>query len=62
MKGLRVQGHTNGTRGHILEAFDYVRKGLVQCRVEVLPLNQINAALDRLQTGQAAGRLVVDLK
>ena len=61
IKGLRVLGHASGTREDILDAFEYVCKQLVQCNVKVLPLEQVNAAMDRLHSGQAVGRLVLDL-
>ena len=59
-KQLDVMGSTMGTREDFLGAYELVRTGKVRVHVDsVLPLSEIRAAHERLETGQQIGKMVL---
>lgn len=61
-KDLTVRSSETGTIGDIEEALSLTARGIVKSRVEMVSLSNLNEAMDRLKTGSAAGKLVVDLR
>ncbi|KAH8812918.1 chaperonin 10-like protein [Xylogone sp. PMI_703] len=61
-KHLTVKSNQTGTKEDIIEALKLSVSGQVKCNVEVMKLEQLNEALDRLKGGKVMGKLVVDLK
>ncbi len=61
-KDLTIRSHETGTKKDIEDALQYSASGLIRCRIEVLKLNDLNKALDRLKGGQVQGKLVLDLR
>jgi zinc-binding alcohol dehydrogenase/oxidoreductase len=61
-KQLDVLGSTMGTRDDFLGAYDLVRTGKARVHVDsVLPLAEIRAAHERLETGQQIGKMVLSM-
>jgi NADPH:quinone reductase-like Zn-dependent oxidoreductase len=61
-KQLDVLGSTMGTRGDFLGAYDLVRTGRARVHIDsVLPLSEIRAAHERLETGQQIGKMVLSM-
>ena len=48
-----------GSRSDVTTVLDHARRGNVECHVEVLPLDDADAALQRLRAGAVTGRLVL---
>ncbi|KAF9886564.1 hypothetical protein FE257_011336 [Aspergillus nanangensis] len=59
-KKLSVKGTLVGSRKDTAAALDFARRGLLKQICEVYPLHRLPKAVDRLRTGQVAGRIVVD--
>jgi propanol-preferring alcohol dehydrogenase len=60
LDNIRILGSRNATPAGARAALDAVASGAVIPRIaDVMPLDQINVALERLAAGHAAGRLVV---
>ena len=60
-KDLTVRSNETGTKADIEEALRISASGKVTCEIEVMRLKDLNIALDRLETGQVVGKLVLDL-
>jgi zinc-binding alcohol dehydrogenase/oxidoreductase len=61
-KQLDVLGSTMGTREDFLGAYELVRTGQARVHVDsVLPLSEIRAAHERLETGQQIGKMVLSM-
>jgi propanol-preferring alcohol dehydrogenase len=58
--GHRVQGSSVGSRQELRDLLDFARSGSLAIDVEAVPLEGVDAALDRLDAGQVTGRLCVD--
>jgi propanol-preferring alcohol dehydrogenase len=49
-----------GTMAHTERALDYAKRGLLKQICEVYPIDRLPEAVAKLQSGQVAGRMVVD--
>ncbi len=58
--GHRVFGSSVGTRQDLRDFLDFAVKNKLDADVEVIPLSQVDTALDRLQAGSVTGRLCID--
>lgn len=58
--GHQVQGSSVGSRQELRDLLDFARAGTLSIDVETVPLDGVNAALDRLEAGTVAGRLCID--
>ena len=62
-KQLDVLGSTMGTREDFLGAYELVRTGKARVHIDsVLPLAEIRAAHERLETGQQIGKMVLSMQ
>lgn len=61
-KALTVYSNQTGTKDDMQEALKMTVDGKVKCRVEVMKLENLNLALDRVKGGRVLGKLVVDLR
>ncbi|KAH8892185.1 GroES-like protein [Thozetella sp. PMI_491] len=60
-KDLTIHSHETGTQRDIEEALQICSLGKVSCSVDLLPLSDLNSALDKIKRGDILGRLVLDL-
>ena len=60
--GHRVFGSSVGTRQELREFLEFAGRRPRRVDVERLPFSDINAALDRLKSGDVAGRLCIDFR
>ena len=60
-KGLIIRSNQTGTKANYEQALRLSVSGKVKCVVEVLKLDDLNLALDRLKRGEVLGKLVVEL-
>ncbi|KAK5446755.1 hypothetical protein LTS15_009688 [Exophiala xenobiotica] len=58
MKGLKLVAQSNGTKKDIEDAIALAKKGIVP-QVQIVPLESLDEALDRLKLGQVVGRQAV---
>jgi propanol-preferring alcohol dehydrogenase len=59
---ITLVGVRPGTREEAVEVLDALARGTVRPAVmDAVPLDDVNAALDRLRAGEAVGRMVVDV-
>jgi propanol-preferring alcohol dehydrogenase len=59
---ITIVGVRPGTREEAIEVLEAVARGTVRPAVmDSLPLEQVNTALDRLRSGEAVGRMVIDV-
>ena len=58
--GHRVFGSSVGTRQELQEFLAFARRHPRRVDVERIPLRDVNTALDRLKTGDVAGRICID--
>ena len=61
VKAVTVRGSIVGTRADIREAFEYAADGSVAAKVEVRPLEDVNAVFARMKQGRIQGRIVLGL-
>lgn len=61
LKGLTIRGSIVGTRQDLTEALDFASAGMVSPHFTWDKLDNINAILDRLRTGDVTGRIVLDM-
>lgn len=61
LKGLTIRGSIVGTRQDLTEALDFASAGMVSPHFTWDRLDNINAILDRLRTGDVTGRIVLDM-
>ncbi|OQV05500.1 hypothetical protein CLAIMM_10227 [Cladophialophora immunda] len=61
-KNLVVRSNETGTKADILLALDLCVQGKVVPELEIIELDDINIALDRIKSGKVMGKLVVDLQ
>lgn len=59
-KNLTVKGTLVGTMADTHHALEYARRGLLKQIAEVVPLNQMPEAVQKLKNMQVPGRIVVD--
>jgi alcohol dehydrogenase, propanol-preferring len=59
-KNRRITGTLVGTMEDTRKALDYAARGLLVQIAEVLPIDRMPEAVERLKKGQVAGRMVVD--
>ena len=60
-KNLTIRSNETGTKADIEEALRISAAGKISCEVELLELQDLNEALDRLQAGKVLGKLVLCL-
>lgn len=60
-KSLSLQTQTNGRRLDISDALALAAEGKVKPYTEILKLEDVNTALDRIQAGDVKGRLVLSI-
>lgn len=60
-KGLWLHTQTNAKRTDILDALALAAAGKIKVVTEVLKLEDINSALDRIKEAKVTGRLVVSI-
>eukprot|EP00026_Physarum_polycephalum_P012541 Phypoly_transcript_12862.p1 GENE.Phypoly_transcript_12862~~Phypoly_transcript_12862.p1 ORF type:complete len:361 (-),score=48.66 Phypoly_transcript_12862:11-1093(-) len=60
-KDLRVLAGSVGTRQDAIEALEIAARGLVKTTLEVKRLEDLQDSFERLQKGQVAGRIVLEL-
>ncbi|KAF5661328.1 Adh2p [Fusarium denticulatum] len=60
-KSLSLQTQTNGRRLDISDALAMAAEGKVKPYTEILKLEDVNTALDRIQAGDVKGRLVLSM-
>ena len=58
---LTVRGSLVGTRADMAEALAFAAAGQVNARIETSSIEEINTVLERLRTGQVAGRVVLKI-
>jgi propanol-preferring alcohol dehydrogenase len=58
---ITIRGSFVGTREDMAEALDFAVRGKVKANIEVQPLAEINNIFARLQRGDVAARIVLDL-
>jgi D-arabinose 1-dehydrogenase-like Zn-dependent alcohol dehydrogenase len=59
---ITIVGVRPGTREEAIEVLDALARGVVRPAVmDAVPLDDVNGALDRLRSGEAVGRMVVDV-
>ncbi len=61
-KDLTVRSTQTGLKSDIEEALQLTADGVVQSRIEIMGLFDLNQALDRLKQGDVMGKLVLDLQ
>ena len=61
-KNLTIRSNETGTKADIEETLRISAAGKTRCEVEVLQLQDLNLALDRLKGGRLLGKLVLDLR
>lgn len=60
---LEIIGSRNGTKQDMIDAITMVASGIVTPQISrTYPLEEINQALDFMQSGQSAGRIVIVIK
>ena len=59
---VTIRGSFVGTREDMAEALDFAVRGKVKATIEVQPLTEINAIFARLQRGDVAARIVIELR
>lgn len=57
-----IKGSTHNNRADLVEALDLVARGKVTPIIETYPLSQINAALERVESGKVRFRAVVQVQ
>jgi D-arabinose 1-dehydrogenase-like Zn-dependent alcohol dehydrogenase len=57
-----IKGSTHNNRADLVEALDLVARGKVTPIIETYPLSQINAALERVESGKIRFRAVVQVQ
>jgi propanol-preferring alcohol dehydrogenase len=60
LKNRSIIGTLVGTQEDTRKALDYAKRGLLKQVCEVYPIDKIGEAVDKLRSGQVAGRVVVD--
>jgi propanol-preferring alcohol dehydrogenase len=58
---ITIRGSFVGTRQDMAEALDFAVKGKVRADIEIEPLSSINKIFERLQHGDVASRIVLDI-
>lgn len=58
---ITIRGSFVGTREDMAEALAFAADGKVKADIELQPLTAINSVLDRLERGEVAARVVLDL-
>jgi propanol-preferring alcohol dehydrogenase len=58
---ITIRGSFVGTRQDMAEALDFAVKGKVRADIELEPLSSINKIFERLQRGDVASRIVLDI-
>lgn len=58
---LTIRGSVVGTREDMREAIDFVVRGLVRCRIEVRPIEQVQQTIEDLVHNRVRGRVVFSL-
>lgn len=61
MGGISLHAQTNGQRIDILDALNIAAAGKVKVVTEILKLDEVNVALDRIKMAQVKGRLVLSI-
>ncbi|HEY2257931.1 MAG TPA: zinc-dependent alcohol dehydrogenase [Variovorax sp.] len=57
---VNVMGSAVGTREDLRAVLDIAARGLLQCRVEIRPLGEINDVFEAMRRGAIQGRVVLD--
>lgn len=61
MRALTIKGSIVGTRQDIVEALDFVSRGLVTCDVHAARLTDFSAVLQSMKSGSIRGRVVFSM-
>ncbi len=59
LKEKRIRGSNTGGRATIEEMLTFAARHRIGAMVEVMPMAQVNAALDKVRTGKARYRMVL---
>ena len=59
-KRERISGSTQNDREYLYEALDYVAKGKVRVMTEMLPLEEISNAYDKVANGNVRFKAVIE--
>ncbi|KAL4784130.1 glycosyl hydrolase family 76-domain-containing protein [Aspergillus varians] len=59
-KNTRIQGTLAGNLHDTAKALDFARRGKLKQICEIYPIDRLPEAVDKLRSGQVAGRIVVD--
>ena len=59
MRWCKIMGASQGPRRDLVETLDLVAKGKVKPMLETYPLDQINRAFERVETGKVRFRAVI---
>lgn len=62
LKGLTIRGSIVGSRQDMVEALDFLARGLVHPTVESVSLDDINEVFGRMEEGKIDGRVVIDYR
>jgi alcohol dehydrogenase, propanol-preferring len=60
MNGLHIKGSCLGSRKDIDEALDFMARGQIDVPVEIVGLSELKTVLERLDSCQVNGRIVLD--
>jgi propanol-preferring alcohol dehydrogenase len=58
--GIKIKGSLVGGRGDILEAMEFVRRGVVKPRVHIISMDELNENVRKV--AQLDGKLVIKMK
>ena len=56
-----VEGSVHGGMKEIQEMIDFAAKHKISAEIEIIPINYINTAMDRLAMGDVKYRFVIDI-
>ncbi|KAL3452426.1 putative alcohol dehydrogenase [Aspergillus insuetus] len=62
IKGLKVSGNLVGSLKECMEAVDLVRRGMVKPEVKVRPFRDLPAVYEEMESGDIAGRIVLEVE
>lgn len=61
-KNIIVRSNQTGSKAEMKTALDIFASGRVVPELEMVHINEINEALDRIKNGEVMGKLVADLR
>ena len=61
-KDLKVRSNRTGSKEDMKRAMQASAAGKITSKIEILKLEDLNLAMDRIKAGKVLGKLVVDLR